>query len=86
MAQGLKEDKPDMMYIALLKASAVRDVQFCTNAELDPMDDAAWEDLPEAEIYLGLFTGKDQKAVLLKAAEYANTVPENVRLVPFTAN
>lgn len=70
---------PDAKHIAVIKSSAVRDVQFCTNEDHDPEDDDAWQDLENAEIYLGVFEGPD---ALEKAARYANTVPWNIRLIP----
>lgn len=33
-------------YIAVLRTEAVRDVQFCLNAEHDPTDDDSWQDMP----------------------------------------
>lgn len=70
---------PDAAYVAVIRSSAVRDVQFCKDAECDPTEDDAWDDLPDAEVFLGLFSGPD---ALAKAAEYGNTVPDNVRLIP----
>lgn len=66
-------------YAAVIRASAVRDVQFCRDAELDPADDDTWADLPEAEIWLGLFQGR---TALEDAAKYAGTDPANIRLIP----
>lgn len=67
-------------YIAVLRTEAVRDVQFCLNAEHDPTDDDSWQDMPDAEVYLKPFQG-EYKDVLKRAAEYAGTVPENIRLI-----
>lgn len=77
------EPAPGTAYAAVLRASAVRDVQFCKNAERDPTDDGAWDDLPDAEIFLGFFSGPD---ALEEAARYGNTVTDNVRLIPVHAN
>ena len=67
-------------YIAVLRTEAVRDVQFCLNAERDPMDDDSWQDMPDAEVYLNPFQG-EYEDVLKRAADYAGTVPENIRLI-----
>lgn len=72
----------DDRYVALIRNSAIRDAQVCKNAEWDPMDDDSWYDIESPEIYLGLFSGPD---ALKRAAEYACTVPENIRLVPIRA-
>lgn len=66
-------------YVAVIEAFAVRDAQYCKTAETDPLSDD-WEDLPDAEIYLGIFTGSYDEC-LEEAAEYGNTDPENVRLI-----
>lgn len=66
-------------YAAVIKSSAVRDVQYCKNTDCDPLDDDGWIDLREAEIWLGFFSGSD---ALQKAADFADTDPENIRLIP----
>ena len=74
--------KPSPLYLAVIKASAVRDAQFCTNAELDPMDDDAWVDAQSPELFLDFFSGDDKDEVLRRAAEYGCTVTDNIRLIP----
>lgn len=66
-------------FAAVIRASAVRDVQCATVPDAEPADDAAWEDCPEAEVFLGFFHGPD---ALTEASKYGCTAPENVRLVP----
>lgn len=66
-------------YVAVIRASAVRDVQHAVVSDAEPSDDGAWADDPEAEIFLGFFNGTD---ALAEAARYGCTVPENVRLIP----
>lgn len=70
-----------MAYIALIKHSAVRDAQYALVPDADPMDDGAWTDASEAEIYLGIRTDESRDAAVAWAAEYAGTAPENIRLV-----
>lgn len=67
-------------FIAVIKSGAVRDVQFCTNVVTDPLRDEFWEDLPEAEVFLGVYEGKREE-VLAKAAVYAQTSSYNIRLI-----
>lgn len=67
-----------MTYAAVIKASAVRDVQFAVRADADPLSDD-WEDLHGAEIWLGFFSGP---LALQNAAGYAGTANENIRLIP----
>lgn len=69
-------------YAAVIRPGAVRDVQFCINADCDPEDDDAWDDAKSPELFLGVFTGTDDRKILARAAEYGCTVPENIRLVP----
>lgn len=73
-------EQKKLRYIAVIRQAAVRDVQFCTNTECDPADDGAWCDLPEAEIYLGVFEGCCEDA-MDAAARFANTDPGNIRLM-----
>lgn len=67
-------------FIALIASRAVRDVQFCNNIITDPMHDEYWEDLPNAEIYLGIYEG-ERMDVLAQAAADAETDPYNIRLI-----
>lgn len=67
-------------FIAVIESAAVRDVQFCTSVVTDPLNDEVWQDLPEAEIFLGFYEGKKEE-VLAKAAAYALTSPYNIRLI-----
>lgn len=67
-------------FVAVIESCAVRDVQFCNNVYTDPMHDEYWEDLPEAEIYLGSYEG-ERMDVLAQAAADAETDPYNIRLI-----
>lgn len=66
-------------YVATIRSGAVRDAQFCTNELCEPDDDAAWLDIEDAEVYLGIFSGTEAEA-LDAAAEYAGTHPHNIQL------
>lgn len=65
-------------YIAILKSSAVRDVQYCTDDKLDQLED--WPDLPDAEVFLGVYGGSEDKAIMAAAASIG-TAPSNIRLI-----
>ena len=67
-------------FIAVIESGAVRDVQFCTSVVTDPLNDELWEDLPEAEVFLGVYEGKREE-VLAKAAAYAQPSSYNIRLI-----
>lgn len=68
-------------FVAVMKSSAARDAQFAVVPDADPADDDAWRDEPEAQPYLGIYSGtRDQ--CLTDAARYANVDPANVLLVP----
>ena len=71
----------DRNYVAVIRPAAVRDVQFATTVNTDPMSDE-WEDLEEAEVYLGVFGGMSTEQVLQAAARYGRTDPANIRLIP----
>lgn len=66
------------LYAAVVRSHAVRDVQTCHGGDTDPLS-ANWEDEEDAEVWLGFF--RDPGA-LEKAARYAGTVPEHIRLMP----
>lgn len=68
-------------FIAVVKSSAVRDVQICTKSDADLTCDwdNDWYDMKDAEIYLGVFYGKDAAK---QAAKFANTTEDNIRLIP----
>ena len=61
-------------FIAVIESGAVRDVQFCTSVVTDPLNDELWEDLPEAEVFLGVYEGKREE-VLAKAAPTPKRLP-----------
>lgn len=68
-------------FVAVMKSSAARDTQFAVVPDADPADDGAWRDEPEAQPYLGIYSGtRDQ--CLADAARYADVDPANVRLIP----
>lgn len=69
---------------AVLRSCAVRDVQFATTADAELINDDEWRDLPDAEVWLGFFYGAEDEAVE-KAARYANTDQDNIRLFNIAA-
>ena len=70
-----------MAYIALIKASAVRDTQYAKTVDPEPCDDSAWTDMPDAEIFIGVYKHMSQEETIAQAAKYAETDPENIRLI-----
>lgn len=80
-ANQTKAGDSNKAYIAVLKSSAVRDVQYAAKPDAELLDDDAWNDLPDAEIYLGVYAGL-QQAALQNVAEHACTDPANIRLIP----
>lgn len=66
-------------YAAVIRSRAVRDVQFCKSPDCDITDDGSWDDLPDAEIWLGFFQGPD---ALDQASRFGMTDPANIRLIP----
>lgn len=73
------EAKPKK-YVGVLKSSAVRDVQAAKIPDADPLDDGAWYDVENAELYLGIYQGTYGDC-LEKAAAFAMTDPANIVLV-----
>lgn len=71
-------NQPEALYVAVIDSKAVRDVQVAKTTDPDPLDDAAWVDLAEAEVYLGIFHGPDAMA---RAAAYGCTDEANIRLI-----
>lgn len=72
------ENSAPARYAAVIRSGAVRDIQFCRTENTDPISDD-WEDLEDAEVWLGFFRGP---GALEKAATYGRTIPENIRLIP----
>lgn len=70
-------------YIALYKDSAVRDTQICKE---DPdtvslVDDDAWEDWPDAPVYIGLFSAMSEDEAKKAAAESQGCSPACIWLI-----
>lgn len=70
---------PSKRFIAVVRSSAVRDVQIAITSDADLLSDD-WYDPESPEVYIGLFTGNEDQ-VRLDAAAYAKTDPANVRLI-----
>ena len=73
-----KGPKPDIVRIAVIKSDAVRDVQCSCKVDADPLDDDAWMDMHDAQIFLGVFKGPNEISILKEAAQYAGIPIENV--------
>lgn len=69
---------PKKNYLVLVAGAATRDTQVCPDNNLDPMND--WADWPDAELFIGIRHGTEQ-AVRAWGAQYANTHPDNIRLI-----
>ena len=69
-------------YIAVISSRAVRDTQVYTgdSDDPDPMSDA-WEDLPDAEAYLGLCRKMPRDDAMAWAKDYSGVAEENIRLI-----
>lgn len=83
--QGAKltpSPKPEQTYVAVIRASAVRDAQYAIKANAELLDDDSWQNMPDAELYLGMYTGTDEDELRLTAAQYAGTDVGNIRLIP----
>lgn len=73
------DEAPSDRYVAVVKASAVRDMQICAKPECDPFEDDTWLDQPDGEMFLGIFSGPSARGA---AAAYAQVCEDNVRLIP----
>lgn len=69
-------------WVAVLKSSAIRDAQICSNTDCDPCDDAAWFDADELEGFMGIYQGTYDD-VMKQAAEFACTDKNNIILLQF---
>lgn len=76
---GYLPEKPER-YIAVIKSCAIHDVQVCTDTNHDPTNEDAWEDVNDAEVYLGIFDGPEADA-LQNAAVFGRTDPYNIQLI-----
>ena len=69
-------------YVATIQSIAVRDAQFCTDARCAIEDDESWADAQDMPLYVGVFKGESEQAVLEKAARFACTDSRNINLTP----
>ena len=72
------------LYLALYKSTAVRDAQICKGdpSEVSPLDDNAWEDRPEASVYIGLFSATDADQALKATAAAEGCDSACIWLIP----
>ena len=71
-------------YVAVIESFAVRDVQYCMTEHLEEEND--WMDDSGAEVYVGIFTGDDEEEIRQEAADIAETVPGNIRLIDVSSD
>lgn len=75
----------DLKYVAVYANNATRDTQVC---KVDPTSDAAWEDddnwedVEDAEVFVGIFSGPSEKAVLNMVVVQENCHEDDIRLIP----
>lgn len=70
-----------MTHIALIKSGAVRDAQYAKTVDAELIDDEAWIDAKNAEIFVGTYKGVSAETAIQQAAAYAGTNPANIRLI-----
>ncbi|MBM6722677.1 hypothetical protein [Pseudoflavonifractor phocaeensis] len=70
-------------YIALYKDSATRDTQICKEdpSTVSLVDDDAWEDWPDAPVYIGLFSAMSEDEAKKAAAESQGCSPACIWLI-----
>lgn len=68
-------------YLALVKSSALRDTQCAKTEDADPLDDDQWFDI-RMDGYVGVYFEPDADAARARAAAFAGTAPECIRIVP----
>ncbi len=73
-------DQEPGRYVALVASGAVRDVQVASRYDAELIDDDAWHDCRDAEVFLDIYEGTEAQC-RAKAAEYARTDPRNIRLI-----
>lgn len=78
-------EETESRFVAVVRASAVRDAQIAKTADADLADDDAWYDYPTAEVFLGVLNGTYDD-VLSYAAHFADTEKDNIRLIPIDEN
>lgn len=68
------------IYVAVLEAFAVRDVEYCTTENNDP-ESPDWQGMDGAEVFLDVYREANEEAARAAAAAFAETVPENIRII-----
>lgn len=71
-------------YIALYRTIAARDTQICREdpSKVTSLDDDAWEDYPDALLYIGLYSAHDEQAALMGAAAAEGCDTNCIMLIP----
>ena len=75
-------EKKPALYVAVVKSSAVRDVQVDAGYCSEHGDEDKWQDMNDVEIYAGVFSGADKTEALSRAAAFMLTDERNIRLIP----
>ena len=81
LRDNLEKHPADNRYVAVIRKEATRDTQYNQGLPHENAGDEAWEDVPDAEIYVGVFEGYDEYVAKYNAAETAHTEPANIRLI-----
>lgn len=68
------------IYVAVLESFAVRDVEYCTTENNAP-ESPDWSGLDGAEVFLGVYRETNEESARAAAAAFAETVPENIRII-----
>ncbi len=77
----------ETMYIALYANNAVRDAQICKGdpEKEDIWEDDYWEDIEDAEVFVGVFSGPSAEAVLADVVAREGCHENAIRLIPLAA-
>lgn len=81
LSAAADEGDAERPYVAVVRASACRDAQVASTPDAELLDDDAWRDATDAEIFVGVFFGT-RETVLRMAANFAGVHDTNIRLIP----
>ena len=51
---ALTQDTASKKYVACIKGTCVRDAQYATHDDAEPLDDNSWRDATEVPLFLGI--------------------------------
>lgn len=81
----LEEKDMTQLYAAVYCCGATRDVQICKgdyNAEGADLNDEIWEDCPDAEVFIGFFSGTNTEDIRAQVAKQEGCKKSSVLLIP----